>query len=162
MLSLLHNHFCKFPWPTRLSWFFEVSQDGDTKAMILSSKGRVVHGLFQAWDSRGSEIRALHKVQWNRLNSAPQGFPPGVTVERIATPGQFSEWVGVSNKINANRFVDYELMAKNGDVVVYARRATTTPAALDIERELSLVELSDPDLWTVGAGLERISFSDPG
>lgn len=78
-----------------------------------------------------------------------------VTLEKIETSGQFKQWIGVSNKVNAHRFVDYELMSKHDKVVVYVRRATTSPDALNIEEELSLIAISDPDLWTVDACLER-------
>jgi hypothetical protein len=94
------------------------------------------------------------------LTSAPEGFPPGLTIEHIETDGAFTEWIGVSNQMNCDRFVDYELMSKNHHAIVYVRRATNVPSALDIQRELSLVLIRNPGSWVVDAPLDRICLSD--
>src|SRR4028118_1064477 len=135
--GLLRNDFCEFPWPRGLRWKFESVVHGDSKTLVLSPRGKAVHGMLQAWDRGGRDLRALHTTQWRRLTSAPFGFPPGIAVERIETDGQVTAWLGVSNREpkDAARFVDYELMSIYVNTIVYYRRFTSDVNGLDIGRE---------------------------
>jgi hypothetical protein len=161
-VTLLRSDFCEFPWPAKVSWSFESTQYGDSKSLVLSSRGRIVHGMIQVWDLNGNDLRTFHDMQWKRMSSAPQGFPPGVTIERIKTDGQFGEWIGVSNIANPDRFLDYELMSRNQNTIVYLRRGSQTPRTLDIQRELSMIVIRDPSLWVVDAVLHRVGTPNTG
>ena len=161
-LTLVRNDFCEFPWPARLSWNFEAVQYGDSKSLILSAKGKTLHGIIQVWDLNGNDLKTFHSIQWSRLTSAPKGFPPGIKVEQIETDGTFREWVGVSIMKHPEPFVDYELMSKNNDTIIYVRRSSNKSDPLDIRRELSMIKVDAPDSWAVDAPLERTAATNSG
>ncbi|WP_146535246.1 hypothetical protein [Rubripirellula reticaptiva] len=121
----------------------------------MTSKGRTLHGMIQVWDLFGNDLKTFHSMQWARLTSAPQGFPPGITVEQIETNGTYREWVGVSNLTHPERFVDYELMSKNNDTIIYVRRSSNASDPSEIRRELSMIKVDAPDSWAVDASLRR-------
>lgn len=162
--GLLRNEFCEFPWPGGLRWKFQSAIYGDSKTLVLSPRGKALHGLVQAWDLAGNDLRTIHATHWRRLASAPLGFPPGISVERIAVNGQFSDWLGVSNREpkDSPRFVDYELISSSENIVVYYRRSTHDVDGLDLRRELSLVKISDPSQWLAGAEVDWIPIADRG
>lgn len=161
-LTLIQNDFCGFPWPSGISWMFESVVHGDTKTLVLSSRGKTLHGMVQVWDLNGNDLKAVHAMQWSRLTAAPSGFPPGVTVERIETDGDYIVWVGVSNMIDGDRFVDYELMSKSDDSIIYVRRSSNEPDTLNIQQELSMIKVDPPGNWIVGASLERKACAQGG
>ena len=161
-VTLLRNEFCEFPWPSSISWKFESVEHGDSKTLVLSPRGKTLHGMVQVWDLNGNDLKTFHAMQWSRLTAAPTGFPPGITVERIETDGDYNVWIGVSNLINHDRFVDYELMSKKKDTIIYVRRSSNEPGTLNIRRELSMIKVNSPDNWTVGASLERTPAPDRG
>ena len=161
-LTLIRNEFCAFPWPDHIPWKFESIEHGDTKTLVLSPRGKTPHGMIQVWDLNGNDLETLHAMQWSRLAAAPTGFPPGITAERIETDGDYGVWVGVSNLINSDRFVDYELMSKKKDTIIYVRRSSNEPDNLNIRRELSMINVSAPDTWAVGASLDRMATPDGG
>lgn len=159
-LTLIQNNFCEFPWPSSISWKFESVEYGDTKTLVLSPRGKTLKGmLVQVWELNGNDLKAVHAMQWSRLAAAPSGFPPGTTVERVETKGDYTVWVGVSNLINRDRFVDYELMSKNDDTIIYVRRSSKEPDTLNIQQELSMIKVRPPDTWVVGALLERKAWA---
>ncbi len=161
-LTLIQNDFCEFPWPSGISWRFQSIEHGDTKTLVLSPRGTTLYGMVQVWDLNGDDLKTFHAMQWSRLHSAPTGFPPGITVERIETDGYYATWEGVSNLINCDRFVDYELMSQRDDTIVYVRRSSNEPDTLNIQQELSMIKVGSPANWTVGASLERRAAADGG
>ncbi len=121
-----------------------------------------MHGIIQVWDLNGNDLKTFHAMQWSRLTAAPTGFPPGITVERIETGGDYNDWIGVSHLVNQDRFVDYELMSKKKDTIIYVRRSSNETGTLNIRRELSMIKVNSPDTWTVGASLERTPAPNGG
>ncbi|MCC9603346.1 hypothetical protein LOC67_22580 [Stieleria sp. JC731] len=129
---------------------------------MLSPRGMTLHGMVQVWDLGGNDLKAFHSMQWSRLTNAPSGFPPGVTVERIECEGDYNLWVGVSNLVNRDCFVDYELMSKNDNTIIYVRRTSKDPGTLNIQHELSMINVKSPETWIVGASLERTTVQEGG
>jgi len=162
--GLLRNEFCEFPWPKGLRWKFESLLYGDSKTLVLAPRGKALYGMLQAWDCSGHDLRSSYSTQWQRLTAAPFGFPPGISVERIETGGQFPDWIGVSSHVPAEapKFVDYELMSSCMNMMVYYRRSTNEVSKLDIRRELSMIRISEPAQWIVGAELEWVLTGDCG
>jgi hypothetical protein len=118
--------------------------------------------MVQAWDLAGNDLRVIHTLQWQRLAAAPAGFPSGVSVERIEVNGQFPSWMGVCNREpkDSPTFIDYELMSRQADTILYYRRSTNDLNALDIRRELAMVKLSPPSLWLAGAELQWVPTTE--
>ena len=155
----LRNEFCAFPWAKSVPWSFESVIYGDTKTLVLSPRHKggddVLYGMIQVWDIHGEDLQMFHASQWARLTGAPAGFPPGVTVERFKVEGVYESWVGISNMQNAEKFVDYELMARGETTIVYLRRSSICPEEFDIAQELSMIKVADPQNWKDNMPLQR-------